>query len=238
MHRSASDTGLSDEDWDRLQALLDRFEQAGPRAGAVDLSGFLPPPDDRLHALALCELVKSDLEQRWRAGRPVLLEDYLKRYPELRDDPAALTQLLFEEFTVRRRHGDRPTLSGYRDRFPGQFNDLERLARGRDAITDVLPPSDPAGDPLRAPPAAPDPRKTGSLVPVFGGYRLIKRIGSGSFGEVWRAEAPGGVEAAIKVIFRPLHHSEAKRELESLELMKRLRHAFLLQTQAFWSLED
>src|SRR2546423_190463 len=124
MRRSASDTHLSSGEWGQLQELLDRFEQAGPRPGPVDLGGFLPPPG------------------------------------------------------------------------------------------------------AAAPPAA-DPRKTGALLPVFGGYKLVKRLGKGNFGEVWQAEAPGGVEAAIKVIFRPLHHSEAKRELESLELMKRLRHPFL-----------
>ncbi len=230
MPRPASDSDLTSGDWDRLQELLDRFEQAGPRAGPVDLGGFLPPADDRLHRLALCELVKCDLELRWRNGRPVLLEDYLGKYPELRDDPKGLTQLLYEEFTVRRRHGDRPPLSGYKSRFPDVFPDLERIASGQDDLADVLPPS--------AETIAPDPRKTGSLLPVFGGYKLVKRIGRGSFGEVWRAEAPGGIEAAIKIIFRPLHHSEAKRELESLELMKRMRHSFLLQTQAFWSLED
>jgi serine/threonine protein kinase/lipoprotein NlpI len=73
---------------------------------------------------------------------------------------------------------------------------------------------------------------------VGGGYRLVSRIGSGGFGEVWRAEAPGGVEVAIKVIFRPSDHDEIQRELESLAVIKRLRHQFLLQTQAFWSLPD
>src|SRR5207302_10919237 len=73
---------------------------------------------------------------------------------------------------------------------------------------------------------------------VAGGYILRKRIGAGSFGEVWRAEAPGGVDVAVKIIIRPLDHAEVQRELESLELIKRLRHPFLLQTQAFWSSED
>jgi serine/threonine protein kinase/tetratricopeptide (TPR) repeat protein len=70
--------------------------------------------------------------------------------------------------------------------------------------------------------------------PIGGGYKLIKQIGSGSFGEVWRAEAPGGIEVAVKILFRAIEHEEVKRELHSLELLRGLRHPFLLQTQAFW----
>jgi serine/threonine protein kinase len=76
------------------------------------------------------------------------------------------------------------------------------------------------------------------VLPIGGGYRLVSRIGYGGFGEVWRAEAPGGVEVAIKMLFRSIDHEEAKRELQSLELIKGLRHPFLLQTQAYWSLQD
>jgi hypothetical protein len=55
---------------------------------------------------------------------------------------------------------------------------------------------------------------------------------------VWLGEAPGGVEVAIKVIFRSLEHAEAHRELKALELIRRLHHPFLLQTQAYWIEED
>ena len=69
MHRTAGDPSLTSGEWDQLQALLDRFEQAGPHSGAVDLDGFLPLPGDRLYLPALNELVKRDLELRWRNGR-------------------------------------------------------------------------------------------------------------------------------------------------------------------------
>ena len=33
------------------------------------------------------------------------------------------------------------------------------------------------------------------------GYTLIERLGGGGFGEVWKAEAPGGLLKAIKVVY-------------------------------------
>src|SRR3712207_4782927 len=60
------------------------------------------------------------------------------------------------------------------------------------------------------------------------GYRLLKRIGQGSFAEVYRSEAPGGIPVAVKKIMKPVSQAEAQRELGSLELIKRLRHPFLL----------
>jgi small GTP-binding protein len=69
------------------------------------------------------------------------------------------------------------------------------------------------------------------------GYKRVQRIGAGSFGEVWRAEAPGGVEVAIKIIHRPLGH-DTQRELQALELIKRLRHPYLLASHAYWWHED
>ncbi len=70
------------------------------------------------------------------------------------------------------------------------------------------------------------------------GYRLLQCLGRGAAGEVWRAEAPGGVEVAIKLIRRALKSEEAARELQALELIKKLRHPFLLSLQSFHALED
>jgi serine/threonine protein kinase len=75
-------------------------------------------------------------------------------------------------------------------------------------------------------------------LPLDDRYKRVRRLGSGAFGEVWLAEAPGGVEVALKVIFRPVDHEQAQRELQALELIKRLRHPFLLQTHAFWTSGD
>jgi WD40 repeat protein len=74
-----------------------------------------------------------------------------------------------------------------------------------------------------------------SAVPVTtGGYQLLSRIAGGGFGEVWKARAPGGFLSAVKITHRTLDHDEARRELESLEAIKALRHPYLLGLHASW----
>ncbi len=71
-----------------------------------------------------------------------------------------------------------------------------------------------------------------------GGYQLRRFLGRGAFGEVYEAEAPGGVAVAVKLIPRTLRAKEAEREEEALQVIKALRHPYLLSLQAFFTLPD
>jgi hypothetical protein len=255
MDRPAELNSWSPENRALMQDILARFERdwqsSDERGTAVELSTYLPPRGHPLRRAALQELVLVDLEKRWRRGRPAALEQYVERYPELGPARELPPRLILGEYQVRNKHGDRPELSLYENRFPSQFSSLQRLVTP--AGTAPARPSAPAA--VRAtppPPTAPQGppvsglRQSTSMVggpyeglDVGGGDRLVKRLGCGAFGEVWRAEAPGGVEAAAKIIIRSIHQGdEAKRELESLELVKKLRHPFLVQTLAYWQMED
>ena len=71
------------------------------------------------------------------------------------------------------------------------------------------------------------------------GYRLIKRLGRGGSGEVWKAEAPGGLFKAIKFVFSDLDeessekNSIANQELKALVTVKDIRHPFILSLEQF-----
>ncbi|MBN9517869.1 protein kinase [bacterium] len=90
-----------------------------------------------------------------------------------------------------------------------------------------------AGGSHPAPP--PDPDQTEAVVSVAHQYELVRQLGRGTFGEVWLARKnPSGIEKAVKVLHQPADQDSAKRELRSLELIKNLRHPYLLATEDFW----
>lgn len=69
-------------------------------------------------------------------------------------------------------------------------------------------------------------------VEIVPGFKLIKMLGRGGFGEVWKATAPGGAEAAIKII--SLGERYGFKEYRSIQLVKQVRHPNLVPITAFW----
>src|SRR5712692_3766967 len=70
------------------------------------------------------------------------------------------------------------------------------------------------------------------------GYRLIERLGGGGFGEVWKAEAPGGLHKAIKFVYGDLDTAgdegmRAEQELKAMSRVKTVRHPYILSLERF-----
>lgn len=65
------------------------------------------------------------------------------------------------------------------------------------------------------------------------GYVLLERLGSGGYGEVWKASAPGGLTKAVKLVYGRLTEARAARELKALSRIREVRHPFLLSVERF-----
>ena len=117
--------------WNQLSECVDAFINAWDNATEPPaLGGFVPPEEPAVRKLILSELVKVDLEYRWRGQRyPKLIEDYLADFPEMSDDGRAPVDLVYEEYHVRRQAGDATDPKTYFDRFPTQETELRRLLK-------------------------------------------------------------------------------------------------------------
>ncbi|MBL8824964.1 MAG: protein kinase [Planctomycetia bacterium] len=76
------------------------------------------------------------------------------------------------------------------------------------------------------------------------GYRLIERLGGGGFGEVWKCEAPGKIQKAIKFVYGDLEDVgavddsiKAEQELRSIERIKNIRHPYILSIERYEIIE-
>jgi serine/threonine protein kinase len=227
---------LNTQNWEKLRELADSLEEAWKKGGPVELAGFLPPLGAPGRAIILQELIKTDMECRWRHGQSVVLDHYLEQFAaDLGPAQSLPAGLIYEEYRVRHLFGDKPPLQQVQARFPKQFAEVERLAREY-----PLPTGGGAAAATSVPaPSGATPASFGkSIVLAQTAYTDMERIGTGAFAEVFKAKAPGGVLKAIKIIIRPIDQAESQREKEAMDLIKNLRHHFLMPIHQYQTLED
>jgi type VI secretion system protein ImpC len=147
-------------------------------------------------------------EDAWKKGERPRIEDYRPEVPEA-VWPVLLRELAAIESAYRRRAGEWPA--------PDSAISVYNLSTTKQDLGQSLSHWSPDGEPIP-------------------GYRLVCILGKGGIGEVWEARGPGGIPTALKRV--PLHDSCGERELEALELLKRVRHPHLLAVHGYWLLGE
>lgn len=86
---------LTAQEWQHLHEQVDRLEQLLTEVDSADLTPLLPPSGTPQRLIYLHELIKTEMEIRCRRNKTVLLDDYLRRYPELGAADALPADLIY-----------------------------------------------------------------------------------------------------------------------------------------------
>ncbi len=211
-----------------------RFEAAWRSGQPQPIDAFLPAANDPRFPATLRELVCIDLEFGWKKWKtrdvdatvvnPPQVEEYLSRFPQLRDTEH-LIALLREEVRLRADAGDVPSPQELRRRFP----DVEQTVLG-------LRDHSIRGQVGNA---------RGAEIP---GYEILETIGRGGMGIIFKARQVGLKRiVALKRILSGAHASteELERFRREAEAVAQLQHPNIVQVyeigeqdgQPFFSLE-
>ena len=215
---------LPDDERTVVTARAEQFRQALIKGGVTDWEPFLAGLEGQGRLSLLVGLIVLDLGFHWGKGERPTAEGYLERFPELAPAHNLLAAIVLEEFRCRRKAGERATAADYKERFPALFPLIEADFTAIESSWTIA----------EAPARRWEPMPEG-VVAVAQQYELVRELGRGMFGEVWLARKnPSGIEKAIKILLQAADRDAAQRELKSLELIKNLRHPYLLATEDFW----
>jgi hypothetical protein len=181
--------GLPPAVWERLEAVLQRFEDAWRAGQRPNLADYLPADGPERRAL-LVELVHADLHYRLELGEATRAESYLAQYPELREDPPLALSLIVAEYDLRRQREPGLTTEEYRQRFPDladAWSAPRSASRPNQDATMVHDGPGGVEGVTRSRASAPGPASAspGTTPP---GYVLLGELGRGAMGVVYQAQ--------------------------------------------------
>ena len=215
---------LPDDERTAVTARAEQFRHALIKGGVTDWEPFLVGLQGQGRVALLVGLVVLDIGFNWGKGERPTVEDYIKRFPELAPAHTLLAAIILEEFRCRRKAGETATAADYKTRFPDLYPLIEADLTAIESTWTIAETPGRRWEPVAE-----------GVVAVAQQYELVRELGRGMFGEVWLArKKPSGIEKAIKILLQAADRDSAQRELKSLELIKNLRHPYLLATEDFW----
>ncbi len=229
-------------DWQQQEKVIAQFEALLQQGDSPQIEKFLSKEGiDR--STLLVELVHVELEHHLKAGEPVRVEEYLKRFPELAENHDSFQELITAEYLLRLRNDPQLDTSEYAERFPQLGKSLiiclklaarkdqpNRVSGSRENFIETVIPSEDSTQ------SQADKKSLLSNAGVskqnqhprkYGKYVVKKLIGEGAFGEVFLAYDPTTKrDVALKVPRRHLQpdSDEEKRFLHEARAVAAIQH--------------
>ena len=201
--------------WESLADYATRFQDAWkddawrPAGQPPSIAAYLPEQPVALRRMVLLELVKIDLERRVSSNSlRKSLEQYAREFPELLQQGALPSDLIYEEFHVRQQAGDTVDYNDYLRRFPAQAPSLRRLfglhstrVTKQPAASAVLPEV-----------------KAGQSLDEF---EILAKLGEGAFAKVFLARQPSMQRrVALKVSARESAEPQTMAQLDHPNIVR------------------
>jgi eukaryotic-like serine/threonine-protein kinase len=187
-----------------LDDYLSAYDSARVGSEHVDLSEFVPDPEDPHYMEVLASLIVRDMQNGWADGNPRRMADYQHLFPASLRDRSLLERVTREEYCLRLEAGEHPTVEEYEQRFGVRTVEWPR-PDGRPADPGVrtqVYPAERNNSPASFACIGPD--KQGDLYRAAVSYRQF-RLGNRDNLDSWCKSFPGSRDHAE--LFRDLHES-------------------------------
>ena len=176
-----------DSNWREVAECVDQYEmQSGQQL--PDLRVVLQRVRPENTQAALLELVKTDLEHRWKRNEQKSIEEYLSEFPELKEDPTFVAELRQADDDARRIARDATISSSQMAAGEASMQDTNNPAVRNSTFVTKQEGRETVGE-------FPAPTKVGD-------YMLINELGAGGFGVVYLGyNVETDRQVAIKIAF-------------------------------------
>jgi serine/threonine protein kinase len=106
-----------------------QFENDVRNGLAKPMEQYLPTGEPMLRHAVLVELVKVDIELRWKRGDEVSLNEYCRKLPELGKPDSLPPDLVYEAYRVACQHGKAASIADFCKDYEAQQTAVRSLAR-------------------------------------------------------------------------------------------------------------